>query len=77
LPDGIYSNQKFPIWKNFGSSNGRCWYILWPFALFYGRLVYIFCGHLVYSMVIWYIFPILVSCTEKNLATLAGNRVTR
>jgi hypothetical protein len=38
------------------------WYILWPFALFY--------VHLVYFMVIQYIFPILVCCTMKNLATL-------
>jgi hypothetical protein len=29
-----------------------------------------FNGHLVYFMVIWYIFPILVCCAEKNLATL-------
>jgi hypothetical protein len=33
--------------------------ILWPF----GTL-----------MVIWYIFPILVFCTEKNLATLTESR---
>jgi hypothetical protein len=31
------------------------WYILWPFG-FYG--------------VFLYIFPVLVRCTEKNLATL-------
>jgi hypothetical protein len=29
LPDGIFSNQKIPIWVNFGvSCNGRCWYIV-------------------------------------------------
>jgi hypothetical protein len=38
------------------------WSILWPC----GR----FCGHLVYFMVLWYIFPVLVCCTKKNLATL-------
>jgi hypothetical protein len=38
------------------------WHILRPFG--------IFCGHLAYLMVIWYIFPILVCCTKKNLATL-------
>jgi hypothetical protein len=44
------------------------WYILWPFGIFYGHLVYfmaiwyilwpfgIFYGHLVYFLVIWYIF---------------------
>jgi hypothetical protein len=42
-------------------------YILRPFAIFY--------GHLVYFLVIWYIFPILVSCSKKNLATLAESRL--
>jgi hypothetical protein len=61
---------KIPIWVNFGGScNGRCWYILWPFDLFYSRLVYF--------AAIWYIwykiginFHVLVFCIEKNLATL-------
>jgi hypothetical protein len=45
-------------------------------GIFYGRvvnlwLVGIFCVHLVYFMVIWYIFfDVLVCCTTKNLATL-------
>jgi hypothetical protein len=34
------------------------------------RLLGIFCGHLVYFMVIWYIFPIFVCYTKKNLAPL-------
>jgi hypothetical protein len=38
------------------------WSILRPLKIFY--------GHLVYFVVIWYIFPVLVSCTKKNLATL-------
>jgi hypothetical protein len=46
---------------------------IWPFGLFYGHLVHfrpfgIFCGR--FFMVIWYIFPALVCCTKKNLATL-------
>jgi hypothetical protein len=53
--------------------------ILWPFGIFCGHLVYvvaiwyilwpfgIFCGHLAYFMVI---FPVLVCCPKKNLATL-------
>jgi hypothetical protein len=36
----------------------------------------IWCGQLVYCMVIWYIFPVLVCCTEKNLATLDSTRWT-
>jgi hypothetical protein len=36
LPDG----KKVPFWVNFGGSyNGRFWYFLWPFAIFYGQLV--------------------------------------
>jgi hypothetical protein len=43
----------------------------------YGHLEYVFYGHLGYFMTIWYnmcsfatFFPVLVSCTKKNLATL-------
>jgi hypothetical protein len=38
------------------------WSILRPFGTF--------CGHMVYFMVIWYIVPVLVCCTKKNLAAL-------
>jgi hypothetical protein len=53
----------------------------WPFGIFYGKLVYftaiwfilwrsgIFRGHLVCF------FPVLVCCTEENLATLRLNLV--
>jgi hypothetical protein len=40
LPDGIFSNRKIPIF-------GKSWYILWPFGIFYGQLVYL--------MTIWHI----------------------
>jgi hypothetical protein len=31
---------KIAIWVNFGGScNGRCWYILWTFGLFYNHLI--------------------------------------
>jgi hypothetical protein len=60
LPDGTFSDQ---IWVILGGScNGRCWYILWPFGLFYGHLVYI-----------GTFFPVLVSCTKITLATLMGS----
>jgi hypothetical protein len=37
------------------------WYVLWPFGIFCGYLVFlwlfgIFCGYLVFFVVIWYIF---------------------
>jgi hypothetical protein len=41
------------------------WSILRPF-----RVVY---GHLLYFVLVWYIFPVLVRCTEKYLASLTGN----
>jgi hypothetical protein len=34
------------------------------------RTLGIFYDHLVHFMLIWYIFPVLVSCTKKNLAAL-------
>jgi hypothetical protein len=40
------------------------WSILRPF--------YTYNGHLVYFVVIWYIFSILLYCTKKNLATLTS-----
>jgi hypothetical protein len=61
-----FQTKKIPIWVNFGGpKNGKfyahfeyntaIWYILWPFGNF---------------VAIWYIFPVLVFCVNKNLATL-------
>jgi hypothetical protein len=56
--------QKVPILVNFvGSCSKRCRYMLWPFGIFFSPFGKIY--------VIWYIFPVSVCCTEKNLATLA------
>jgi hypothetical protein len=70
LPDGLFSNQTpsfGTFWKPFE----------WEFFFFYGHLVYILCGHLLYYMAIRYMLwafvmfcPILVFCVNKNLATL-------
>jgi hypothetical protein len=64
-----------PIWVNFGVS----------FAM---KVVFKFYGHFVYFTAIWYIlgqfgifcgyfgiFPVLVCCTKKNLATLCFNEI--
>jgi hypothetical protein len=67
LPDGIFSNKK----SQFGDileglameDVGILWSISWPNGISY--------GHLVHFVVIWYIFPVLVCCTEINLATLS------
>jgi hypothetical protein len=66
----LFSNQKSQLGeKCSGYQIGKCWYILWTFRIFF--------GHLGYWMTIWHIvcsvgafFPVLVSCTKKNLATL-------
>jgi hypothetical protein len=39
---------------------------IWNILLLFG----IFYDHSVHFVFIWYFFPVLVSCTEKNLATL-------
>jgi hypothetical protein len=65
LPDGIFSHQK----SQFGSilegvaKEDVClfWSILRPIG--------IFCGPLEYFMIILVYFPLLVCCTDKNLAT--------
>jgi hypothetical protein len=44
------------------------WSILRPLKIFY--------DHSVYFVVIWYIFPVLVSCSNKNLATLEARLKT-
>jgi hypothetical protein len=36
----------------------------------------IFYGHSVHLVVIWYVFHVLVYCTEKNLATLLCSHVS-
>jgi hypothetical protein len=51
------------------SCNGRYWYFfieIWYILQLFG----IVNGHLVYFVLIWYIFPVLVRCNKKNLATL-------
>jgi hypothetical protein len=46
------------------------WYLLWPYGIFYGNLVYIFYGHMVCFPRFGTFLPVLVCCTNKNLATL-------
>jgi hypothetical protein len=54
---------KIPIWVNFSAScKERCW----PF---YCHFVYFMAIWYVFGS-FWYIFPVLVCCAEKNLATL-------
>jgi hypothetical protein len=45
-------------------------HILWPFGQFPDNLVFFMALWYTYFVVISYIFPVLVYCTTKNLATL-------
>jgi hypothetical protein len=66
---------KIAIWINFwGSCNGKCWYILWPFGLFYGPLIYfmttwytLFRGNLVYFSPFWKCLVCECSVKEKQV----------
>jgi hypothetical protein len=60
---------------NFGwCCDGRRWYILWPFGLFYCHLAYCKAFWYILRYVIWYILHVLVRCSKKNLATLVRTR---
>jgi hypothetical protein len=55
---------------------GKFWRVLlWKILVYFMTIwsilghLEIFYGHLVYVVLIWYIFPALVFCTKKNLAT--------
>jgi hypothetical protein len=70
LPDANYPN----LGKKFRASDWKMmkyfmaiWNILRTFGLFY--------AHLEQIVSIWYFFPVLVSFTMKNLATLLGTDV--
>jgi hypothetical protein len=68
LPDG-FSSKKISLLVNFGGPLNGSSYIFWPFGIFYEAFGICY-DHLVHFVSIWYIFPVLVSCTKKNLATL-------
>jgi hypothetical protein len=61
---------KIPIWVNFGGPQiGKCLYIKWPLGVFFGDLGYFMTiCYVLYSFGTF--FPVWVSCTKKNLATL-------
>jgi hypothetical protein len=66
----IFSNQKSNLglaMEVVGTVFVHLVYLL-PFGIFY--------GHLIYFLNIRYIFPVLVRCSQKNLATLARDTST-
>jgi hypothetical protein len=61
---------------------GKFWRALDGKMLIYFRVIWnilrifgIFYDHLVHFVFIWYIFPVLVSCTQENLATLGQTKI--
>jgi hypothetical protein len=70
LPDVLFSNQKSQFWVNFWWPwNGKCWYILWQYGIFYRNLLQFMA--VCYSLWSFGIFsPICFVWTKKNLATL-------
>jgi hypothetical protein len=72
LPDGLFSNQKShcgEIVEDLRMENVEIFYGIWNILCTFE----ISCEHLVHFVLICYIFPFLVSCTKKNLATLLLN----
>jgi hypothetical protein len=77
--DTLWNHETYMYLINFKSFNcarvGR-WHIFKPkipiWVNFEGSCT--FYGHVAYSMVIWYSFPVLVSCTKKNLAALNSTK---
>jgi hypothetical protein len=65
---GYFKAIRCVLWQ-LGIFYSYCWDILRPFAEFFWKIG-VFYSYLVSNMVIWYIFPVLVCRTEKNLATL-------
>jgi hypothetical protein len=63
---------KIAVWVNFG---GTCWSILRPFGLFYGHLICICYGHLVYFVVIWYTFPTIGILHQEKSGNAESDRV--
>jgi hypothetical protein len=65
--------QMFQYFQTKNTNLDKFWRVLnWKILLFLQPFG-IFCGHMVYLVVIWYIFPILVCCTKQNLSTLIKN----
>jgi hypothetical protein len=69
---------KIPIGINFGEScNGTSWYILCPFGIPIVELFGLFYGHLVFLWSFGHVLSVLVSCINKNLATLGASVLSR
>jgi hypothetical protein len=70
----LFSNQKSQFGKKFRASD---WKLLIYFMAIWNtlRIFGIFCDYSVHFVFIWYIFPVWVSCTKKNLATLLSTSV--
>jgi hypothetical protein len=77
LVPGFIYKPKIPIWVNFGGPY-LYWKMLMCFMAIWNilRTFEICYGHFVIFLFIWYIFSVFVSCTRKNLATVAMASLT-
>jgi hypothetical protein len=75
LPDGLFSNQKYQFWKIFEGLPMENVGIFMSFGSI-SRPFGIFCGHLVYLKVIWYIFPRFGMLHQEKSGNPAEQSVT-
>jgi hypothetical protein len=68
---------KIPIWVNFRRALHWKMFIYFKTVWSYFQTFGIFYDHLVHFVFIGYIFPVLVTCTKKNLATLNPSRFSQ
>jgi hypothetical protein len=77
LPDGSFYYPKSQIGlvlEGLGMGNIGIYYDNLEYLRLFGIVYVWLMGNFV---VIWYIFPVLVNCARKNLATLVSLRVVR
>jgi hypothetical protein len=75
LPDGMFSNQKSKfghILEGLANEDVGIFSALLSILSILQQMLYFMAIWCIYLVVFWYIFPVLVCCTEKNLATLIG-----
>jgi hypothetical protein len=63
LPDGMFQTKNPNLVKFW-------WVLQWKMFVYFISPFGTFFSNLVCCLVIWYIFPVLVCCSKKNLATL-------
>jgi hypothetical protein len=72
----VYFRTKCPNFGKFwGTWNGKCWYILWTFGIYYGHLEYVYYGHLEYNTAIWNMYITVIWYTYFRAIWKSGIRI--